>query len=120
MTVRYDKGEKDERPWGTWEVLETGEHYVVKKIRVLPGEILSYQVHKHRAEHWIIVGGQGVVTLNDKLINVAANDHMHIAIGDHHRIANPGEEILEFIEVQQGELLDENDIVRLEDTYNRE
>ena len=119
MTVRYEKGETDDRPWGTWEVLETGDPYAVKKIRVFPGELLSYQVHQHRAEHWILVAGQGVVTLNDRQINVSANDHLHIAIGDHHRIANPGKEILEFIEVQQGDLLDENDITRLEDPYNR-
>lgn len=119
MTVQYEKGEQDVRPWGTWEVLDTGGLYAVKKIHVSPGEQLSYQVHEHRDEHWIVVAGVGRVTLNDKFIDVTVNDHVFIKAGENHRIANPGTGVLAFIEVQVGDLLDENDITRLDDDYNR-
>ncbi len=119
MTVQYKKGERDDRPWGTWEVLDTGGLYAVKKICVSPGEQLSYQVHEHRDEHWIVVAGIGRVTHDDKFIDVSVNDHVFIRAGENHRIGNPGSAVLEFIEVQIGDLLDENDITRLDDPYKR-
>ncbi len=119
MTVDYKAGERDDRPWGSWEVLDTGTVHAVKKISVNPGELLSYQVHQHRAEHWIVVAGIGKVTLNDEFINVGVNDHIHIAAKENHRIENPGTDVLEFIEIQIGNTLREDDIERLEDPYNR-
>lgn len=119
MAVRYSKGEKGERPWGRWEVLETGHLYCVKRIDVLPATRLSLQFHHHRSEDWMIVEGQGVVERDGQQIAVARGTHMHIPQGAKHRIANTGDTVLTFIEVQQGDVLDENDIVRIEDDYGR-
>ena len=117
--VRYRKGERGERPWGRWEVLEIGERYCVKRIDVLPAARLSLQFHHHRGENWMIVDGEGVVDRNGEHIAVARGAHVHIPQGAKHRITNTGDAVLTFIEVQQGDLLDENDIVRLEDDYGR-
>lgn len=117
--VRYCKGEMGGRPWGRWEVLEIGNHYCVKRIDVLPAARLSLQLHHHRGEDWMIVEGRGVVERNGEQIAVAPGAHVHIPQGATHRIANIGDSVLTFIEIQQGELLDENDIVRLEDDYGR-
>lgn len=118
-TVRYRKGEIGQRPWGRWEVLETGDRYCVKRIDLLSGARLSLQFHHHRGEDWMIVEGQGVVDLDARQISVTPGAHVHIPQGATHRISNTGTTLLTFIEVQQGELLDENDIVRLEDDYGR-
>ncbi len=117
--VRYRRGESDERPWGRWEVLETGERFTVKRITVAPGQTLSLQLHHHREEHWVIVEGQARVTLGERVMDMGPNEHIFIPIETKHRIANPTDANVEFIEVQYGETLDENDIVRLEDTYGR-
>lgn len=119
MANSYAKGQKDTRPWGDWEVLDAGEGFCVKRICVVPGGILSLQLHHHRSEHWIIAEGEAVVTLgNDKLVK-KQNDHIFIPVETVHRIQNDSQENVVFIEVQAGETLDENDIVRLEDTYGR-
>lgn len=117
--VVYQRGEADDRPWGRWEVLETGNHFAVKRITVKPGGILSLQLHHHRQEHWVIVTGTARVTRGDETFDLTPNSHVYIPIKTAHRIANPGDEPMEFIEVQYGENLDENDIVRLEDSYGR-
>ena len=111
--------EFDRRPWGSYEVLEERHTFKVKRIEVLPGQRLSYQKHSQRAEHWFVVEGTAKVTLNDEEITVRAGEAIDIPIGAAHRIENPEEEILVFIEVQRGTYLGEDDIVRLQDDYGR-
>jgi mannose-6-phosphate isomerase-like protein (cupin superfamily) len=117
--VTYRRGDSDNRPWGRWEVLETGEGFAVKRITVNPGAILSLQLHHGREEHWIIVKGKARVSRGDEVLELARNAAVFIPLETPHRIENPGEEVLEFIEVQVSDKLDENDIVRLEDRYGR-
>lgn len=119
MTNNYKRGDKDTRPWGTWEVLDSGEGFCVKRIKVTPGNILSLQLHHHRAEHWIIVSGEAIVTLGNDKIAKKANESVYIPVETKHRIQNDTSVDMEFIEIQTGENLDENDIVRFEDTYGR-
>jgi mannose-6-phosphate isomerase-like protein (cupin superfamily) len=119
MTSTYAVGERDTRPWGTWEVVATGDGHVVKRITVLSGARLSLQRHRHRAEHWVMVTGNAHVTLDEQTFPCATGEHVHIPCGAVHRIANPGAGPLVFIEVQQGGLLDEDDIERLEDDFGR-
>jgi mannose-6-phosphate isomerase len=117
--IRYAVGERDSRPWGTWEVLAIGERYTVKRIRVLPGQRLSLQYHHHRSEHWTIVEGFVEVELDAVVHQMSAGTHVHIPVGIVHRVRALGSEPLVFLEVQVGEVLDENDIVRLSDDYGR-
>lgn len=107
------------KPWGNYEVLCLEEGFQVKRIEVSPGHRLSYQVHAKRSEKWTIVRGQGLVTLNDKPIQVCPGSIVEVAIGAKHRIHNTGKEILVFVEVQLGSYLGEDDIQRLEDDYKR-
>ncbi|HTW26515.1 MAG TPA: phosphomannose isomerase type II C-terminal cupin domain [Acetobacteraceae bacterium] len=116
---RYAAGESDRRPWGDWAVLDAGPGYTVKRIRVIPGGILSLQRHRHRGEHWTVVAGIARVTLNEETFEVRAGHSVTIGIGDIHRIQNPGSEEVVFIEVQHGAHLAEDDIERLEDVYGR-
>ncbi len=110
----------DERPWGSFTVLDEGDNYKVKRIEVLPGKRLSYQKHSRRAEHWYVVRGTAKVTLNDVVILVTAGQSLDIATGDAHRVENPdASELLLFIETQTGEYFGEDDIVRLEDDFGR-
>ncbi len=111
--------EYDERPWGNYTVLDEGEGYKVKRIEVLPGKRLSYQKHARRAEHWMMVKGIARVTLDGALIDLKAGEHVDIPLGAAHRIENPGDEIMVFIEVQQGDYLGEDDITRLQDDFGR-
>lgn len=119
MATTYKKGDHDTRPWGTWEVLQSADNYCVKKICVTPGSILSLQLHHHRSEHWIIVEGEAVVTLGEEKLTKKANESIYIPVETKHRIQNQTSQDMVFIEVQTGENLDENDIVRLEDKYGR-
>ena len=119
MTVTYKVGEHDTRPWGTWEVIAVGESYIVKRIVVMPNQKLSLQLHHHRDEHWIIAEGTAEVTLDDRIFSAPANTPIFIKVGQKHRIANTTQKPVVFIEVQTGDTLDENDIVRLEDSYGR-
>lgn len=119
MANHYQRGDHDTRPWGTWEVLDSGNGYCVKRICVTPGNILSLQSHNFRAEHWIIVKGEAIVTLGEDKFIKKANESVYISAGTKHRIQNDTNEIMEFIEVQTGENLDENDIIRYEDSYGR-
>lgn len=109
----------DRRPWGTFTVLDEGAGYKVKRIEVLAGKRLSYQRHARRAEHWMVVAGAATVTLDGREISLAVGDTVDIAVGSAHRVANPGEATLVFIEIQRGDYLGEDDITRLEDDYNR-
>jgi mannose-6-phosphate isomerase len=117
--VRYHVGERDSRPWGTWEVLATGGRYTVKRISVLPGHRLSLQYHRHRSEHWTIVEGLAEVELDSVVHQICPGNHVHIPVGALHRVRALGSKILVFLEVQVGEILDENDIVRMSDDYGR-
>lgn len=115
----YVIGESDTRPWGRWEVIAAGEGYVVKRITVKPDQKLSLQWHHHRGEHWIITQGSGDVTLGDEIKPVTKGDAIFIPKTVHHRMTNSGRELLEFIEIQMGDILDEADIERIEDIYGR-
>ena len=119
MATKYKVGEQDTRPWGSYKVTDVGQGFAVKQIEVNAGGILSYQRHEHRSEHWIIVQGEATITLGGEKFSVQANDHFFIPKGAWHRIQNRGTNPLIFIEVQTGEILDENDIERKDDKYNR-
>jgi mannose-1-phosphate guanylyltransferase/mannose-6-phosphate isomerase len=107
------------RPWGDYTELEEGDRYKIKRIVVKPGASLSLQMHHHRSEHWIVVQGMAKVVNGEKEIFVAANESTYIPTGQRHRVANPGVLPLVMIEVQSGEYLGEDDIVRFEDVYGR-
>src|SRR5258707_4910362 len=103
----------DRRPWGTFTVLDEGNNFKVKRIEVLPGKRLSYQKHSQRAEHWVVVHGAAKVTLDGQDVIRNVGEAIDIAVGVAHRVENPGDELLVFIEVQRGAYLGEDDIVRL-------
>lgn len=107
------------RPWGSYDSIDTGNRFQVKRITVKPGASLSLQKHHHRAEHWIVVCGTAQVTCDDKIFLLTENQSTYIPIGSVHRLTNPGKVMLEMIEVQSGGYLGEDDIVRLEDVYGR-
>jgi mannose-6-phosphate isomerase len=109
----------DQRPWGTFTVIDEGKDFKVKRIEVLPGKRLSYQKHAQRAEHWVVIQGTARVTLNDEEIAVSSGEAIDIPVGASHRVENPGTELLVFIEVQRGSYLGEDDIVRLQDDFGR-
>jgi mannose-6-phosphate isomerase-like protein (cupin superfamily) len=119
-TAETDNSPKyDERPWGSFTVLDERDGYKVKRIEVLPKKRLSYQKHARRAEHWFVVAGTARITLDGEEIIKNTGEAVDIAIGTAHRVENPGDELLVFIEVQQGDYLGEDDIVRLEDDFGR-
>ncbi len=110
----------DERPWGSFTVLDEGDAYKVKRIEVLPEKRLSYQRHLRRAEHWYVVAGTAKVTLNGVEMLVKQGQAVDIGIGDAHRVENPdAAEKLVFIEIQTGDYFGEDDIVRLDDDFGR-
>jgi mannose-1-phosphate guanylyltransferase/mannose-6-phosphate isomerase len=107
------------RPWGSYQSVDAGDRHQVKRIIVKPGERLSLQKHHHRSEHWIVVRGAARVTVNDTIKTVHENESIYIPIGALHRLENPGKIMLELIEVQTGSYLGEDDIIRIEDDYQR-
>jgi mannose-1-phosphate guanylyltransferase/mannose-6-phosphate isomerase len=107
------------RPWGSYEAVDAGDRFQVKRIRVDPGASLSLQMHHHRAEHWIVVSGTAYVTCGEKRFLLAENESTYIPIGATHRLETPGAVPCELIEVQSGSYLGEDDIVRFADKYNR-
>ena len=107
------------RPWGSYESVDVGERFQVKRIVVQPGASLSLQMHHHRAEHWIVVKGTARVTRGEEVTLVTENQSTYIPLGVAHRLENPGKMPLEIIEVQSGSYLGEDDIVRFEDKYGR-
>lgn len=111
--------ERGERPWGTYTVLEENKSYKIKRIEVLPKQRLSLQMHHHRSEHWIVVSGTAKVTCGERDYLVNVNESTFIPMGTSHRLENPGLIPLIIIEVQSGEYLGEDDIVRFQDDYNR-
>ena len=110
---------KVHRPWGSYQSVDMGERFQVKRIVVKPGGRLSLQTHHHRAEHWIVVRGTARVTIGDDVKIVHENESTYIPIGTRHRLENPGKIDLELIEVQTGSYLGEDDIERIEDDYRR-
>jgi len=111
---------KVNRPWGSYEQIDAGERYQVKRITVKPGASLSLQMHHHRAEHWIVVKGTAKVTRGEEVFLVAENESTYIPLGTKHRLENTGSIPLEMIEVQSGSYLGEDDIVRFDDVYGRD
>jgi mannose-1-phosphate guanylyltransferase/mannose-6-phosphate isomerase len=107
------------RPWGSYTVLEEGEHYKIKNITVVPGGRLSLQLHHHRSEHWVVVSGTARVTNGEREYDVHPNESTYIPMSTQHRLENRGKIPLQIIEVQNGEYLEEDDILRLEDDYRR-
>ena len=112
-------GEHDERPWGSYTVLEDAQSHKVKRIEVRPARRLSYQRHSRRAEHWFIVSGTADVTLDGSLHHLASGEAIDIPTGAAHRIDNAGEVDLVFVEVQHGDYFGEDDIERLDDDFGR-
>ena len=107
------------RPWGSYDGVDAGERFQVKRIVVKPGGILSLQMHHHRAEHWIVVSGTARITRGEEIFLLSENESTFIPLGTKHRLENPGRVPLEMIEVQSGTYLGEDDIVRFEDVYGR-
>jgi mannose-1-phosphate guanylyltransferase / mannose-6-phosphate isomerase len=107
------------RPWGWYDSIEAGDRFHVKHIHVKPGASLSLQMHHHRAEHWVIVRGTAEVTRGGETFLLTENQSTYIPVGEIHRVRNPGKTDLEMIEVQSGSYLEEDDIVRFEDSYGR-
>jgi len=110
---------KVHRPWGSYQSLDEGERYQVKRIVVKQGGRLSLQMHHHRAEHWVVVAGTARITRGEEVFLLEENQSTYIPIGTKHRIENPGMIALEIIEVQSGSYLGEDDIVRFDDVYGR-
>ena len=108
-----------DRPWGAYTVLAESADFKVKTIEVMPGQRLSYQRHTRRSEHWFVVSGTGVVTLDGHGTDVQRGDAVDVPAGTAHRIHNTGQVPLVFVEVQHGDYFGEDDIVRLDDDYGR-
>ena len=108
-----------DKPWGSFEILKKDKNYLVKKINVNAGGILSLQSHKHRSEHWIVAKGEVEVTIDNKIIILKENENIFIPKGAKHRISNKSNFDLVIIEMWYGDILDENDIKRYEDIYER-
>ena len=119
MGMAQDKLYTEQRPWGFFTILEEGENFKVKKIVVKPEQRLSLQLHKHRKEQWVIVQGQARVTCGDKIHDLTAGEHIQIPKHSVHRVENTSSDDVVIIEVQIGDYLGEDDIVRLEDDYSR-
>jgi mannose-1-phosphate guanylyltransferase/mannose-6-phosphate isomerase len=107
------------RPWGYFQTVDAGDGFLVKRIVVDPGGRLSLQMHHHRAEHWVVVAGVALVTRGEEVMSLRQNESVFIAVRQKHRLENPGTQPLHVIEVQTGDYLGEDDIVRFEDCYGR-
>ena len=109
----------DHRPWGFFEVLSDALNHKVKRIIVYPGKRLSLQRHRLRSEHWYVIAGEGIITIDGKELSLSAGQAIDINRGELHRIQNPGSENMTFIEIQTGEYFGEDDIERIEDDFGR-
>ncbi len=117
--IEVNEHPKSFRPWGSFEVVDTGERFLVKRITVVPGGRLSLQSHRHRAEHWVVVRGTAFVRIGDEEKEVCSNESIYIPLGAVHRLENRESTVLELIEVQSGSYLGEDDIERFDDVYGR-
>jgi len=118
-TAQSTNAFNEERPWGAFFILDEGANFKVKRIEVLPGKRLSYQRHARRSEHWFLTQGTAKVTLNDREILLETGQSLDILVGDKHRVENPGDETLIFIETQTGDYFGEDDIERIDDDFGR-
>ncbi len=107
------------RPWGAYQTIDAGRHFLVKQLTVKPGARLSLQSHRHRAEHWVVVEGRARVTRGEEVFDLGPNQSTYIPIGTRHRLENPGQDTLRVIEIQSGDYLGEDDIERFDDIYGR-
>ena len=107
------------RPWGSFQTVDEGERFKVKRIVVKPGGRLSLQRHQKRAEHWVVVKGTARVTIGKDVRDLKENESIYVPLGADHRLENAGSEPLEIIEVQTGSYFGEDDIIRIEDDYRR-
>ena len=121
-----DKGHKEGilhkkiyRPWGSYTSLIESENWLVKKIEVNPGAQLSLQMHNHRAEHWVVVSGKAAIQVNEKHLSLTDNQSTFIPLKAKHRLKNPSTKVLTLIEIQSGDLISEDDIIRFNDDYGR-
>ena len=112
--------EWEQRPWGSWHVIDVGPGYKVKRIHVDPGQQLSYQTHEHRSEHWVVIFGMATCLIDGETVVAGPGHSVDVAQGAKHRISNLGTEELVIIEVQRGGYTGEDDICRLDDDYGRE
>lgn len=112
--------ESEQRPWGSWHVIDVADGYKIKRIHVDPGCRLSYQTHQHRSEHWVVVVGTATCTIDGRVIIVGPGATVDVPQGAKHRLANEGAEELVVVEVQRGAYTGEDDILRLEDDYGRQ
>lgn len=110
----------EDRPWGSWHVLDQGDGYKVKRIEVNPHSRISYQTHAQRSEHWVVVSGKATCIVEGKTTVAGPGDCVDVALGEAHRIANDEDEGLVIVEIQRGEYTGEDDICRLEDDYGRD
>lgn len=111
--------QSEKRPWGAWFVLDEHPGYKVKRLEVEAGQRLSYQTHEHRSEHWVVVAGTATFVIDGVTMTAGPGEHVDVALGAAHRIGNDGDEQVVIIEVQRGGYTGEDDIVRLEDDYDR-
>lgn len=107
------------RPWGTYTILEEGPNFKIKRIEVKPYACLSLQMHHHRSEHWVVIGGTAKILNNEQEMILGVNESTYIPAEHKHRLENTGSEMLVIIEVQTGDYLGEDDIVRFQDVYGR-
>lgn len=118
-TTRTETIVRTHRPWGWFETVSEVAGNKIKRIQVLPGQQISLQKHLHRSEHWVVTQGLARVTLDARVFDLTTGGQCDIAVGQIHRVANPGDTVVEIIEVQFGTYLGEDDIVRLQDDYGR-
>ena len=111
--------QSETRPWGSWHVIDVGQGYKVKRIHVTPGQRLSYQLHAHRSEHWVVLYGVATCVIDDETQVIGPGHSIDVPLGARHRLWNDGSEELVIIEVQRGGYTGEDDIVRIDDDYGR-
>ena len=111
--------ESEERPWGSWHVIDVNDGYKIKRIHVNPGGRLSYQTHDHRSEHWVVIFGVATCTIDDVTTTAGPGESVDVPQGAKHRLANEGAQELVIVEVQHGSYTGEDDITRIEDDYGR-
>ncbi|GAB3661807.1 cupin domain-containing protein [Nocardioides korecus] len=111
--------ESENRPWGSWHVIDVAPGYKIKRIHVSPGQRLSLQTHEHRSEHWVVVFGKATCVIDDETVVAGPGHSVDVPLGAKHRLANEGSEELVIVEVQHGAYTGEDDICRHEDDYGR-
>lgn len=111
--------ESEERPWGSWHVIDVAEGYKIKRIHVTPGARLSLQSHEHRSEHWVVIKGTATAVVDGVVTRVPTGESIDVPTAAQHRLANEGDEELVIVEVQLGPYTGEDDIRRFEDDYGR-